>query len=226
MNARTDARPDTHPRTPLNRVRIVEAAVSLADDSGPSGVTMRAVAASLGVEAMSLYNHVANRADLLDGMVDAVFAEIGLPDTSGPWRDEMHALAVSTRTALQRHPWAVGMLDSRSTPGPATLRHHDSVFGALRGAGFSTTMSVHAVSALDSFVYGSVLQEASLPLREGRDLGDAAAELIAGLPVADYPHLAEIARERADVGVAAPSVDDEFEFGLALILDGLGLATS
>ncbi|MFB6610695.1 TetR/AcrR family transcriptional regulator [Agromyces sp. NPDC056379] len=221
MNIPTEAGRDTR-RTPLNRARIVEAAVRLADTAGPSGVTMRAVAASLGVEAMSLYNHVANRADLLDGMVDAVFAEIGLPDASGHWRGEMHALAVSTRTALQRHPWAIGMLDSRSTPGPATLRHHDTVLGALRRAGFSTTMSVHAVSALDSYVYGSLLQEASLPLRDGRDLGDAAAELIASLPVADYPHLAEIARERADAGVAAPSADDEFQFGLALILDGLG----
>ncbi|WP_022892860.1 TetR/AcrR family transcriptional regulator [Agromyces subbeticus] len=227
MSTTRSAQPIAARRSPLSRSRIVEAAVGLADDSGSAGVTMRAVASSLGVEAMSLYNHVANRAGLLDGMIDAVFAEIALPDSAAPWRDELHVLAVSTRAALQRHPWAIGMMDSRSTPGPATLRHHDSVLGTLRRAGFSTTMSVHAMAVLDSYVYGSLLQERSLPFGENGDADDAgdaghaAAELLAQLSAADYPNLAEIALERAGAGSAAPGVDDEFLFGLALILDGL-----
>lgn len=221
MSTRRNARPATTRRSPLSRARIVEAAVGLADDSGSAGVTMRAVASALGVEAMSLYNHVANRAGLLDGMIDAVFAEIALPAGAAPWRDEVHALAISTRAALHRHPWAIGMMDSRSTPGPATLRHHDAVLGALRRAGFTTTMSVHAMSVLDSYVYGSLLQERSLPFGEGGDAGAAAAGLLAQLSAADYPHLAEIALERAEADATAPGADDEFLFGLALILDGL-----
>ncbi|MFC6355935.1 TetR/AcrR family transcriptional regulator C-terminal domain-containing protein [Luethyella okanaganae] len=184
-------------------------------------VTMRATAASLGVEAMSLYNHVANRADLIDGMVDAVFAEIELSGGDGCWRGHMRRLAVSTRRVLQRHPWATGMLDSRSKPGPATLRHHDSMLGILRRSGFSPTMAVHVLSVLDSYVYGSVLQERSLPLDEIRSLESAAAELLRSLPVNEYPYLAEVAIERSAKNNSVPQAGEEFEFGLDLILSAL-----
>ncbi|WP_033290659.1 TetR/AcrR family transcriptional regulator [Amycolatopsis jejuensis] len=207
-------------RSPLNRTRVVGAAVQLADASGMAAVTMRATAAALGVEAMSLYHHVANRADLVDGMVDAVFAEIELPDGGGNWRDHLRRLAVSARRALQRHPWATGLLDSRSKPGPATLRHHDSVLGILRRSGFSPTMAIHALSVVDSYLYGNVLQERSLPLDELRGQEPAAAQLLESLPGNEYPYLAEIAAGRAGPD-PAPGPDDEFAFGLDLILGAL-----
>lgn len=208
-------------RAPLTRARVVDAAIDVADSAGVAGVTMRAVAAALGVEAMSLYNHVANRADLLDGMVDAVFAEIELPDSEASWRERMYGAAVSTRGALQRHFWAVGMMDSRSAPGPATLRHHDAVLGLLRRAGFSTTMAVHAVAVLDSYVYGSILQERSLPLDGARSQSAAASQLRQSLPANEYPYLAEVADDRSVHAASAPQADDEFHFGLELILQGL-----
>ncbi|WP_199702397.1 TetR/AcrR family transcriptional regulator [Jiangella rhizosphaerae] len=206
-------------RAPLTRDRIVAAAVALADEKGQAGASMRAIAARLGVEAMSLYNHVAGRDDILDGMVDAVFAEISLPDDGTEWRAAMRDRAGSARAALKRHPWAVGLMDSRGRPGPATLRHHDAVLGALRAGGFSVVMAAHAISLIDSYLYGFVLQELSLPFTGDGDLGEVADGIRAGLPEGAYPHLMELMTTR----VLVPGYDygDEFEFGLALILDGL-----
>lgn len=207
------------PKTPLTRERIVAAAMTLADEKGVAGVTMRAVAARLGVEAMSLYNHVAGREGMLDGMVDAVFAEITLPDPSPDWKRCMQERANSARAALRRHFWAVGLLDSRRNPGPATLRHHDAVLGTLRSAGFSVAMAVHAVSAIDSYLYGFVLQESSLPFATDAERNEVAGGILAELPANTYPHLAEVITEHA----ARPGYDPdrEFEFGLSLVLDGL-----
>lgn len=206
-------------RAPLSRDRVIAVAVGLADEKGEAGVTMRAVAAGLGVEAMSLYNHVAGRDDILDGMVDAVFAEIDLPVPGSDWKSAMRERAHSTRAALRRHRWAVGLMDSRSHPGPATLRHHDAVLGVLRASGFSIAMAAHAFSVIDSYIYGFVLQELSLPFSDRAELDDIATGILSDAPADDYPHLSELIADHA----LRPdySYTDEFEFGLTLILDAL-----
>jgi len=206
-------------RAQLSRERVITAAVALADAKGVAGVTMRATAAGLGVEAMSLYNHVAGRDDLLDGMVDAVFAEIDLPAATGDWKAAMHDRAASAREVLRRHPWAVGLLDSRTQPGFATLRHHDAVLGALRAGGFSVAMAAHAFSVIDAYLYGFVIQEVSLPFSNEAELDEVAGEMLRVMPPGEYPHLMELMTEHA----LKPGYDyaDEFEFGLSLILDAL-----
>ncbi|PRX96835.1 TetR/AcrR family transcriptional regulator C-terminal domain-containing protein [Allonocardiopsis opalescens] len=207
-------------RAPLNRDRVVAAAVAVADEKGTaSGATMRAIAARLNVEAMSLYNHVSGRDDILDGMVDAVFGEIDLPEPGTPWKQAMHDRAASSRAALLRHPWAVGLMDSRNRPGPNTLRHHDAVLGSLRAGGFSVPMAGHAFSLLDSYIYGFVIQEVSLPVVPEDDFDEIANEILRYIPAEDLPHLAEfMAHHILTPGYAFA---DEFEYGLALILDTL-----
>ncbi|MBC2904343.1 TetR/AcrR family transcriptional regulator [Streptomyces cupreus] len=206
-------------RVPLSRERVIRTAVAVADEKGSAALTMRAIAEPLGVEAMSLYHHVKGREDILDGMVDAVFAEIDLPPRDTDWKSAMRHRALSARAALKRHPWAIGLMDSRSRPGPATLRHHDAVIGALRAAGFSVPMTAHAVSLIDSYLYGFVLQELSLPFSGEAELDEVAGAILSDMPTDAYPHLAELATEH----VLKPGYDyaDEFTYGLALILDGL-----
>jgi AcrR family transcriptional regulator len=198
---------------------VIRTAVAVADAKGSAALTMRAVAGPLGVEAMSLYHHVAGREDILDGMVDAVFGEIELPPQGTDWRTAMRRRAESARAVLRRHPWAVGLMDSRSSPGPATLRHHDAVIGALRAGGFSLRMTAHAVSVIDSYLYGFVLQEQSLPFRGEAERDEVAGAILDRMPADTYPHLAELATGHA----LLPGYDygDEFDFGLALVLDGL-----
>jgi AcrR family transcriptional regulator len=205
-------------RAPLSRERVVTAAMALADEKGEAGVTMRAIAARLGVEAMSLYNHVADRDDILGGMVDTVFGEIDLPTSAVDWKQAMRDRAASSRTVLRRHRWAVGLMDSRRQPGPATLRHHNAVLGALRAGGFSVAMAAHAISLIDSYLYGFVLQELSLPFTSPAELDEAAGDILRDLPADAHPHLTEVIEY-----VLRPGYDyaDEFEFGLSLILDAL-----
>jgi AcrR family transcriptional regulator len=222
----TDAEP-TQPkpaRAPLSRDRALRAGVELADAEGIDAVTMRRLAQTLGVEAMSLYHHVANKSDILDGMVDLVFTEIDLPDDSDGWVAAMTARATSVRAALSRHRWAVGLMESRSSPGPATLRHHDAVIGCCRRSGFSVEMTAHAFSLMDSYIYGFVLQEISLPFEDGDDLGDMIDTMLPRSMEETHPHLTELATEF----VLRPgySYGDEFEFGLRLILDALDAARS
>ncbi|MEU0217815.1 TetR/AcrR family transcriptional regulator C-terminal domain-containing protein, partial [Streptomyces sp. NPDC006265] len=173
----------------------------------------------LGVEAMSLYYHVAGREDVLGGMVDVVFGEIDLPPRDTDWKSALRHRADSARAVLRRHPWAVGLMDSRSQPGPATLRHHDAVIGTLRTGGFSVPMAAHAVSLIDSYLYGFVLQELSLPFRGAAELDEVAGAIVRDMPPDTYPHLTELATEH----VLKPGYDyaDEFTFGLTLILDAL-----
>ncbi|PQM21398.1 TetR family transcriptional regulator [Streptomyces xinghaiensis] len=193
--------------------------MAVADEKGSAALTMRAVAGALGVEAMSLYHHVAGREDLLDGMVDAVFGEIELPERDTDWKSAMRRRAVSARAALRRHPWAVALMDSRTRPGPATLRHHDTVLGTLRAGGFSVPMAAHAFSLIDSYLYGFVIQELSLPFSGPAELDEVAGAILREMPAGAYPHLTELATEHA----LKPGYDyaDEFTFGLALILDAL-----
>jgi len=168
---------------------------------------------------MSLYNHVANKEDLLDGMIDVVFAEIDLPTGWADWRAAMRQRAISARRVLSRHGWAIGLMESRTSPGPATLRHHDAVIGCLRDAGFSIELAAHAFSVLDSYIYGFALQERSLPFPTPEQTAGLAQDILASFPADRYPHLAELTARH----VLQPGYDygDEFEFGLDLILDGL-----
>ena len=207
------------PRAPLRRETVLHAAVALADADGLRSLTMRKLGQALGVEAMSLYNHVRNKDELLDGMIDVVFGEIELPGDGTGWKTAMRRRAISARNALSRHGWAIGLMESRTSPGPATLRHHDAVLGCLRRAGFSVAMAAHASSALDSYVYGFALQEASLPFDTAQQTADVVQTILTRMPADEYPHLTEMAVEH----VLQPGYDygDEFEFGLDVMLDGL-----
>lgn len=215
----TKSDPRAEPRTPLSRERVLRAAVNLADTGGIESLSMRRLGQELGVEAMSLYNHVANKDDILDGIVDLVFGEIRLPPPDVDWKSAMRQRALSARDVLRRHPWAIGMLDSRRNPGLATLRHHDGVIGRLRAAGFSIAMAAHAFSALDSYIYGFVLQQQSLPFETSAEVAEIADEILRRFPIEAYPHLGEMITQHA----LQPGYDyaDEFAFGLDLILDGL-----
>jgi AcrR family transcriptional regulator len=210
--------PSAEPRVPLSRERVFQAAVVLADERGLESLTMRAVGEQLGIEAMSLYHYVANKDELLDGMVDVVFTEIELPTTDVDWRTAMRRRAISTREALARHRWAVGLLQ-RSSPGPASFRLVNAVLGCLRAAGFSVANAVHAYSAQDAYIYGFALQEKTLPVDSPAELAEAAENMRRRFSADDYPHIAETITEQ----VTKPGYDfaDEFEFGLDLILDGL-----
>jgi AcrR family transcriptional regulator len=198
---------------------VLRAAVAFADGSGIGALSMRKLGEVLGVEAMSLYNHVSSKGDLLDGMIDLVFGEIGLPSGGAGWKTAMRQRAVSARHVLSRHRWAIGLMESRSSPGPATLRHHDAVIGSLRQAGFPIALAAHAFSVLDSYVYGFALQEASLPFDTGEDTAKVAQAIMTQFSSGQYPYFTEMAVEH----VLRPGYDygDEFDFGLDLILDGL-----
>jgi AcrR family transcriptional regulator len=206
-------------RNRLSRERVLRAAVELADRDGIGALSMRRLGQEVGVEAMSLYNHVRNKEDVLNGMVDAVFSEIDLPAGDAAWSTAMRQRAISARQALLRHPWAIGLMESRVQPGPATLRHHDSVLRNLRTAGFSVEMAAHAYSMLDSYVYGFTLNELSLPLDSSRQIAEVAGNILRENPAGEYPYLMEMAVEHA----MKPGYDygDEFEYGLDVILDGL-----
>ena len=212
------AEPRSGPRSPWTRAQLLRAAIELADQRGIESLSMRKLSQELGGAPMSLYNHIANKGDLLDGMIDALFSEIDLP-VGEPWRTAMRQRAVSVRTVMTRHPWALGLMESRKTPGPATLRHHDAVIGCLRDAGFSIQLAAHAFSALDSYIYGFALQERSLAFGSPEETSQLAQEFLRYFPAKDYPRLAELTMEH----VLQPGYDygDEYEFGLDLILDGL-----
>jgi AcrR family transcriptional regulator len=217
----TRAAESTKRRVPLNRERVLHAAIALADQGGFESLTMRKLAKELGVEAMSLYNHVASKDDLLDGMVDVVFSEIEPPSTDDDWKTAMRKRAVSTREALARHRWAIGLMEGRTSHGPANLSLHDAVLGCLRAAGFSMEMTVHAYSVQDAYIYGFALQERDMSSESADDFAAEAQRQMHDYQavLADYPHLVEVVG-----GYVAKSGYDyatEFVFGLNLILDGL-----
>lgn len=204
-------------RPALSRERVLEAAIALADAGGPGRLTMRALAAALGVEAMSLYNHVRNKDDLIDAMVDAVVGGIRLPRPEGDWRDEMRARALSARAVFRAHPWALRLLVSRINVGPNMLRLIDATLGCLHAAGFGYPDADHVLAALDSQLYGFVLNEQSFPVAPG-GYAEAARAYLPALPAQDYPHmraLAVLVAEGAHSGV------NELAFGLDLLLDAL-----
>jgi len=217
MAKRTDK--GTEPRAPLHRERVLEAAMALADAGGIAALSMRRLAEELGVEAMSLYHHFANKEAILDGMVDAVFGEIDFPTSRAGWRAAMLRRARSARAALLRHPWAIGLMESRRNPGPATLRHHDAVLGVLRRGGFSVAAAASAFSLLDSYTYGFVMQEQALPFSTAEELEAMAGEMLGQLPVEEFPYFTELVVQHAlKPGYAYAK---EFEVGLELVFDGL-----
>jgi len=220
----------THPRARLSKERVFRAAVELADRGGLESLTMRKLADELGVGAMSLYHYVPNKDELIGGMVEIVFTEIELPTTDVDWKAAMRRRALSTRAALNRHRWAVGLMESRAMPGPASFRLHDAVLGCLREAGFSIEMTIQAYSVIDAYMYGFALQEKTVPFESAEDAAavanaqvrefeaQAEEQQLAAL-AEEFPYLAEVvAGHVAKVGYDFGSA---FEYGLALILDAL-----
>jgi AcrR family transcriptional regulator len=203
----------------LSRERVLQTAIDRADKGGLDALTMRTLAEMLGVAPMTLYRHVASKDDLIDAMIDVVFGEIGVPAGGGDWQTSMRRRSIAVRDALTRHPWAVGLMESRKTPGPANLRHHDAVIGRLRAAGFDVPMAAHVYSLLDSYIYGFALTTSNLPFQGSEQLGDVAEAMLDAFPVNEYPNLVEFLAEH----VTKPGYDygDEFEYGLEVILDGL-----
>jgi AcrR family transcriptional regulator len=207
--------------TKLSRELVLETAVAYADRHGLDALSMRKLADELGAGAMSLYHYVPNKDDLLDGMVDLVFAEIERPSPDGDWREAMRRRAVSTLEALGRHRWAVGRMEGRGTHGPANLALHDAVLGCLRAAGFSLEDTVHAYSVQDAYIYGFALQQRDMNPETAEDFAASAQSQMVAYKdlLADFPHLVEVVG--GHVAKAGYDYAMEFLFGLDLILDGL-----
>ena len=206
-------------RPRLSRERVLRAAIAHADAGGLEALTMRQLAEELDVAPMALYRHVANKDDLIDAMVDLAFSEIGLPAGGADWKTAMRDRAIALRDVLLRHRWAIGLMESRTRPGPANLRHHDAVLGKLRASGFDVAMAAHTYSLLDSYIYGFALTQIHLPFETTADVVELAESMLAPFAASEYPNLIEFISDHA----MAPSYDyaDEFEYGLGLILDGI-----
>jgi AcrR family transcriptional regulator len=206
-------------RIPLTRERVLQTAIRRADEGGIESLSMRKLGQELGVEAMALYHHFANKEDLIDSMIDLVFGEIGLLPSGSDWRTAMRQRAIAVRDALVRHRWAIGLMESRRRPGPANLRHHDAVIGSLRAGGFDIVMAAHAYSLLDSYIYGFALTKMNLPFETSDDVAEVAQSMLEPFPAHEYPNMVEILTDH----VMKPGYDygEEFEYGLNLILDGL-----
>ena len=203
----------------LSKQRVVVEAVRLADREGLEGLSMRRLAGALGAGAMSLYHYVATKEELLDAMINIVFEEIELPPVETDWQSAMRREAVSARQVLARHPWAIALMESRTSPGPAHLRHREAVTACLRRAGFSVLMATHANWVINSHVYGYALQEASLPFDTADEFADMAEDVyLPQLPPDKFPYLNESA---AALVAAGYDPAEEFTFGLDLVLAAL-----
>lgn len=203
----------------LTTEKIINKTIELADVSGVEPLTMRSLAKELSVTPMSLYRYVANKEDMLDKMVDIVFGEIQLPTIGNDWRTEMRKRAISTRTVLLSHKWALGLLDSRLQPGPATQKHHNAVIGTLREGGFSIALTTQAITILDAYIYGFILQELSLPLGENSNFDEVGESIVEALNSTAFPYLAELAT--AHLAESDFNFTDLFEIGLEIVLEGL-----
>ncbi len=210
---------DEASRAPVNRARTLEVALAVADSDGIAAVTMRRLGRELGVEAASIYHHVNGKDQILDGLVDVVAAEIELPESSPDWREATRARSRATRAMLLRHPWAVSLMASRTTPGPASLGLLESGIRCFRESGFSIRSAAHAISTVDSFVHGFVLQEVNLPFRNESELAAMTSAIMESFPASSFPYLFELTVEH----VLKPGYDygDEFESGLELVLNGV-----
>jgi AcrR family transcriptional regulator len=217
MTTRTTTR--ARSRLPLTRDRVLAAAMKLADGGGIEALSMRKLGQALGVEAMAVYYHFANKERVLDGIVDLVFGEIDVPVAGDDWKAAMRRRAISVRDALLRHRWAIGLMESRTNPGPANLRHHDAVLGCLRAAGFDMAATATAYSLLDSYIYGFAMTKMNLPFEDTSDIVELSETMLAPFAPGEYQNLADFLTEHA----MKPGYDyaHEFEYGLDVILDGL-----
>ena len=206
-------------RVPLSRERVIDAAIGLADAHGIDALSMRRLAQELGVEAMSVYHHVANKDEILDGIVEVVLDEFELPEPGAEWKAAIHRTARSAHEVLVRHPWAANLILSGGGSGKARLRYMDGILGSLRQAGFSAEMTDHAYHALDSHIMGFTLWQVGMNLGSEEHLKDLAATFLAQLDVAEFPYLGEHVEQH--LKPRDPDDPGEFEFGLSLILDGL-----
>ena len=214
--------PHRHPRTPLTRDRILEAAVGLADRTGIEALTIRKLATELDVKPMTLYHHVDGKEAVLDGMIDLVFSEIALPGEDLAWRDAVRGRCLSTREVLVRHPWSVPLMESRRSPGPATLRHHEAMLACFLDSGMSMQLTAHAYAVIDSYVYGFAIQEANVPVQGAAGDEEVTQQIAAQFSPDPYPHLVRFAAEH----VMRPEYrfGDSFEYGLDVLLAGLEAA--
>jgi hypothetical protein len=206
-------------RPKLSRGIILQTAVTIADQEGIHALTMRKLAQELKVEAMSIYHHIANKNTLQDGMINQVFSEIELPSPTDNWKKALRNRAISAHQTLLKHPWAIGLMESGTTPGAATMQHHNAVLGCLRENGFSLVATAHAYSVLDCYIYGFVLTQINLPFKNAEDAKDVAATMMAQMPTNEFPYLQEITIQHA----LQPGYEyvQEYYIGLDLILDAI-----
>lgn len=208
----------------LTPERVIDGAVRLADRIGADALTIRKIAEEIDVKPMTIYHHIPNKETIIDGMVDHVFTEIDKPPEDTDWRTAILVRSRSMRAVLARHPWAAPLMENRTSPGLATLAHHDAVIGCFRRAGFSLEVTAHAYAVLDAFLYGFALQEATLPATGGDEMAELAGDIAEQMPAELLPHLTEFTLEH----VLQPgyAFGDSFEVGINLILDGLERAAA
>ena len=216
MATRTSSR---QPRTPLTRERVLRAALALADAGGIESLTMRKLGQELGVEAMSLYNHVENKDDIVDGITELVLAEIEVPSDGSDWKSEIRRTAISSHDVFLRHRWACSLMMSRPKASTPRMLWMEAVLRTLREAGFSADMTHHAYHALDSHITGFTLWQVNMPFETKAELVDLAQDFLQQIPADAYPYIIEHAEQH--LAPESPDGATEFEFGLELILDGL-----
>ncbi len=211
----TKSGPRAKRRAPVTREAVLRAAITVANEGGLEALTMRRLGQELGVEAMSLYNHVANKDEVLDGIVDLVVVDISVPPAGTPWKAAMRARAISAHEVLLAYPWACTLLTSRYNIGPGMTRYLNETFGRLREGGFTVTGALDAWNTLDSHLYGFTLQELNLPF-EVEESAQVSADFLPQLRVDEFPYVTEVLVE-----VMASGRTEDFTFGLDLVLDGL-----
>jgi AcrR family transcriptional regulator len=217
MAGQTESKTETRAR--LSRERVLRAALALADEGGIQALSMRRLAKELGVEAMSLYNHVANKDDILDGIVDIVMREIEIPSNGAAWKAALRQSAISAHQAFVRHPWACSLHMSTPRISDARMLWMEGVLKTLREAGFSAEMTHHAYHALDSHITGFTLWLVTMPFDSREELLDLAKAFLPQISADEYPYVIEHAQQH--MAEPDPGEPSEFEFGLDLILDGL-----
>jgi AcrR family transcriptional regulator len=210
---------EARPRIPLSKERVLQAAMILADEEGIEALSMRRLADQLGVKAMSLYNHVANKDDLLDGIVDATYLEIVIPSSDADWKSQIRELAVSAHETMLRHPWASGLQSQRS-PGPGRLRYGDTLLGYFRDSGFSKNLTYHAYHIVESYVLGFTSQVLSYRNVDMEQFEDVAASFMRGDFLEEFPHFSEHVQQHVEPDPGQDDVD-AYELGLDVLLGGL-----
>lgn len=211
--------PEASRKSQLSHERITSSAMALADQNGFDAVTIRAIASDLGVKPMAIYHYFSSKEEIVSAMVERVFSEIALPPKDLPWRDALRVRCQSMRAALTRHPWAPPLMESGTSPGPESLRHHEAMLACMRGGGLSWALTAHAYAVLDSFVFGFSFEEGALPATSGPEMTDVAGEVMSAVKPEEHPTLAAFTVEH--VLQEGYSFGKSFDFGLDLILDAL-----